>query len=234
MCAEMNQEANKERATSGHSDWYQQFYVHECDAECFFSSICHLLFYMSALIVGLQWFCERLRYSSPATVKTITQDIQECLLMLGRMLTSNEYVSIAVARCRAELLRYSHVISRFAPQLEPLRELVAAYNKNENWQLLVALITLAVAYSVCLWFLRAVTDYLRERKMLYFCVNMQPAGAANRGLYTRLMVEKLKNTPEFRRLKQQRMHQGPEAWNWQTRQRMGEPMPSDDMSDVEF
>ncbi|GBE60797.1 hypothetical protein BOVATA_022900 [Babesia ovata] len=234
MCAEMNQEANKERATSGYPDWYKQYYVHECDAECLFSGICHAIFYLSLVIVSVRFQCGRLGYTTPPMVELMTRDIREFLLKLGSSVVRNEYVSIVVTRCQTEVARYSHKLVRFHPVLECIHEFVAAYNKNEYLQYFVAILTLAVLYHVCLWFVRAITDYLRERKMLYFCANMQPAGAANRGVYTKIMVEKLKNTPEFRRLKQQRMHQGPEAWNWQTRQRMGERMPSDEMSDHEL
>ncbi|GIX63645.1 uncharacterized protein BcabD6B2_30800 [Babesia caballi] len=146
----------------------------------------------------------------------------------------NDHVLGAVMRSKAQLAYCADSIAQRAPQLKVVFRAAAAYDTADTWKMVVASIVITVGYVVCIAVVHYVAQYLRDRRTPVYCVNMRLPQKFHDHKFTTAMVEKLQNTPEYRRLKQQRMHQGPEAWNWQTRQRMGERMPSDDMSDEEF
>lgn len=155
-------------------------------------------------------------------------------LNLGRTIVGYLWVGRALRRGMVELSKCMMMLARFMPVLKKPARIINSYNTLDIWGMILAGLTIVFCYVISREVLTSIACYFKERNMLYFCVNMRPDKVANSKLFTKKMLTQLYNSPEYRRLKQQRITQGPEAWNWQTRQRLGEVMPSDEMSDDEM
>ncbi|ORM40885.1 uncharacterized protein BXIN_1680 [Babesia sp. Xinjiang] len=229
----MSRSAQNDRATSGYPDWYQRFYVHICDAECLFSGAVCMLLFAAVAVVCMKYLCDNFNYKTADIIRDLDREIRRGLRDFGRAIMKTHYGSLLIRRLRMGVSKYTKAAARYLPSLAPVFKDIAAYNTLVTWEYATAVITILLSYKCAMEVVRRIVQYLREREMLYYCVNMRPVAELNPEPYTRTMIERLHRSPEYLRLKQQRMHQGNEAWNWQTRQRMGERMPSDDMSDEE-
>ncbi|GFE54967.1 transmembrane protein, putative [Babesia ovis] len=227
----MTQGAKQERATSGYPDWYLQFHPHDCDVECLFNSLFQLIVCSAIFIVVTRYLYDMFNYKTSLALQLIDQDIKQSLHDLGHLIIKNQYVGPYFAKGHAQLSRLISDLMNSKQQLAPILKLVKAYNTETAWEFIFAIGAILLVYYICTDILRRIGQYFHERKLLYFCVNMRPVEAHHNKAYTKKMVSELMKSPEYLRLKHQRMNQGPEAWNWQTRQRLGEPMPSDYLSE---
>ncbi|EDO06635.1 putative integral membrane protein [Babesia bovis T2Bo] len=227
----MIQDVKEERATSGYPDWYRQFYVHDCDLDCFFSATTTLCVFIVISFVAMRYFFDTFNYKTTLIVHLIDGDIRRGFHDLGYTILNYKYFAPFFIWLQSEITTYTNLIAREIPKCTPMMNFIKSYNNKETWVLVLGLAAIYLAYEFCMDILRRFIFYMRERNMLYFCVNMCAPGSVDSHDYTKQMVAELLKSPEYLRLKHQRINQGPEAWNWQIRQRLGERMPSDDMSD---
>ncbi|KAK1443790.1 hypothetical protein BgAZ_206660 [Babesia gibsoni] len=230
----MNQRVEKGRVFSANPDNLENVFVHGCDVHCVLTGVFYTFVCFCASVVFVKFVCETFHYRMCPWIKSMADREHRWVLQLGAFLVGQKYVDVALGATMAELTKVTTVATTVVPALGPYLRVVAEKNTRETWVMAIAFVTVYLVFYVVREFCVTIAHYLHERHLLFFCVNMKPVHEANSRLFTKKMLRLLYNSPEYRRLKQIRQAHGPAAWNWQTRQRMGEPMPSDEMSDEEM